>query len=187
MPETSVREHLRITARGRPYPVRRHRRHVYVLPKQRMTRSFDEVSEEDFLDAYGDQAPTIRRVDPQLVALTGHTASDRRTIADYLRDPSNADSTRAVRERLRRGLEVDPISIVIDRDSGDELEFNGAHRAIAAISSGVREIPVEVYMSDGGPFSDTAFRKWVRSQMKLRSYLREQGEARLSPIVSHPG
>lgn len=160
MSTTRVRRHVRSSKRGWPYAVHQHLRHRWVLPSKRRSVPFDEVSGVRL------GKPTIRYVDPALIVLTGVTRWDRQTIDDFLRSEECGPDTVALRERLREGRPVDAISIRIDRHGVEHL-FNGAHRSVAAICAGARRVPVEVYMEDGGPFREAAFRRWRAHQKKL--------------------
>lgn len=163
MSSIPVRTHTRKTSRGWPYAVRQHIRHRWVIPETRREVPFDEVSEtNDFLTA----APTIQYIDPALIALTGNPKYDRQAINAFLRHELNADSTRRIQQRLRQGLEIDPIAIIINR-KGEEIMFNGAHRSVGALAAGVRRVPVEVYMEDGEPFDPKAFARWKARQKRF--------------------
>lgn len=51
-------------------------------------------------------------------------------------------------KRIRKGLEIDPLFLDIDVETGQVVSQEGIHRAIAAKNLNVSEIPVILYAKE---------------------------------------
>lgn len=138
--------------------MRQHVRHVYRIPDASITNALRLKA-------------SIQYIDPALFVLTGHRDLDRRLFRQFLGSPDyeepgdDAARTLTYRNALRAGLPFDPLEIVLKSD-GTEAYGDGTHRAMAAISAGIRRVPVVISMVNQEPFDPEAFKRWKALQIK---------------------